>query len=56
MSILVNAEMLIGRGLAFCAHPSAAWRRLRPGGRVLLVAAYAAGSYVTVLAALMIAL
>jgi hypothetical protein len=51
----VNVELLIGRGLACCAHPAAAWRRLRPTGRALLLGAYAAGSYVTVLAALMLA-
>jgi hypothetical protein len=52
----VTVEILIGRGLACCAHPSAAWQKLPPSGRALLVAAYAAGSYVTVLAALMIML
>jgi hypothetical protein len=45
-------EILIGRSLAFCLHPSAAWRRLPATGRVLLVAAYFSGSYVTVLALL----
>jgi hypothetical protein len=54
--VIVNVEIVIGRGLAYCAHPAAAWRRLRPAGRALLVGAYAAGSYVTVLTTLMLAL
>jgi hypothetical protein len=54
--VIVNVEIVIGRGLAYCAHPAAAWRRLRPAGRALLVGAYAAGSYVTVLTVLMLAL
>lgn len=47
-----GVEIVIGRGLAFCAHPTAAWRRLPPTGRALLVGAYAAASYITVLSLL----
>lgn len=47
-------EVVIGRALACCVHPSAAWRRLRVPGRVLLVAAYVSASYVTVLILLFI--
>ena len=50
----VTVEILLGRGLAFCAHPSAAWRRLPPAGRAMLVGAYAAGSYVSVLSILLL--
>ena len=50
----VNFEILLGRGLAFCTHPSAAWRRLPPAGRALLVGAYAAGGYVAVLSVLLL--
>jgi hypothetical protein len=51
----VNVEILIGRALACCVHPAAAWPRLAPVKRALLVGAYAAGGYITVLAALLIA-
>ena len=50
----VTTEVLIGRGLAFCAHPFAAWRRLPPAGRALIVAAYFGAGYVGVLAGLLI--
>jgi hypothetical protein len=46
---LVPLEVLIGRSLAFCIHPVAAWRRLRTGGRLLLMAAYVVTSYVIAL-------
>jgi hypothetical protein len=39
--------------LAYCSHPAAAWRRLSGKGRVLLLATYAASSYVLTLAVLM---
>jgi hypothetical protein len=43
----------VGRSMAVCAHPYAAWR-LRPGAtRVLIVSAYAAAAYVLVLGALL---
>jgi len=45
-------EIMIGRGLAMCAHPFAALRVLSPGQRSLLVGAYFGASYVTVLASL----
>lgn len=49
-----TVEMVIGRGLAFCAHPAIAWRRLPPAGRALLVAAYAGASYISVLTVLLL--
>jgi hypothetical protein len=45
----VPLDLLIGRALAWCVHPVAAWQRLPARGRVLLVAAYVSASYATVL-------
>lgn len=50
----VSVDILIGRSLAFCAHPRAAWRRLGPRGRLLLVAAYFGASYTSVLTLLLL--
>jgi hypothetical protein len=47
-------EILIGRGLAMCVHPAAAWRVLPPTKRMLLTAAYFGAGYVSVLSALLI--
>jgi hypothetical protein len=49
----VTADVVIGRTLACCAHPAAAWRRLPKSGRMLIVGAYFAASYVSVLALLL---
>jgi len=51
---LVPLDLLIGRALAWCVHPVAAWQRLPARGRVLLVAAYVSASYTTVLSLLFI--
>jgi hypothetical protein len=51
---LVPLDLLIGRALAWCVHPAAAWQRLPARGRVLLVAAYVGASYTTVLTFLFI--
>ena len=50
----VPLDLLIGRALAWCVHPTAAWQRLPARGRVLLVAAYVGASYTTVLTLLFI--
>lgn len=50
----MSAEILIGRWLAFCAHPCAAWPRLTTRGRTLLVAAYVGLGYAGALAALIV--
>jgi hypothetical protein len=50
----VPLDLLIGRGLAWCAHPAAAWRRLPARGRALLVAAYVSASYMAVLTLLFV--
>ena len=47
--------MALGRSLAYCAHPAAAWRRLSGGGRVLLVAAYFGASYLVTFVGLLVA-
>jgi hypothetical protein len=50
----VTLDLLLGRSLAFCVHPSAAWRRLPRSGRLLLAGAYFSASYLTVLTVLFI--
>jgi hypothetical protein len=45
-------EMIIGRGLACCIHPSAAWRVLTRQGRALVVGVYATAGFVATLLAL----
>jgi hypothetical protein len=50
----MSLEIMIGRGLAMCAHPMLAWRVLSPGHRSLLVGAYFGASYVTVLVSLLV--
>jgi hypothetical protein len=50
----MSMEVIIGRGLAFCAHPLAAWRVLSTPGRAFVVGAYAAAAYVAVLGALLL--
>jgi hypothetical protein len=45
-------EVLIGRSLAACVHPMAAWQSRARSFRVLLVAGYFAMGYMTVLAAI----
>lgn len=48
-------EVLLGRGMAACAHPLAAWRSRTSSFRVLLLAGYFAAGYLGVLAALLFA-
>jgi hypothetical protein len=50
----VTIDVLLGRTLACCAHPYAAWRGMSASGRFVLIAAYAGASYVAVLALLLI--
>jgi hypothetical protein len=45
-------EALLGRSLAACVHPLAAWQSQVRSFRVLLVAGYFAAAYVMVLAAI----
>ncbi len=50
----MSVDLLIGRGLACCVHPTAAWRVLSTHGRAFVVAAYAGAAYVAVLAVLLL--
>jgi len=44
--------VLIGRSLAWCAHPYAAWRAHSTRGRLVVLFAYVAASYAVVLGTL----
>jgi hypothetical protein len=46
-------EIIIGRGLACCLHPLAAWRVMTRPGRALVVAAYVGASFTFTLATLL---
>jgi hypothetical protein len=46
-------EIFIGRSLAFCAHPLAAWRVVSHRWRFLMVFAYFVAAYATILSALL---
>jgi hypothetical protein len=50
-----RAAILLGRTLAFCAHPLAAWQLLPLSWRVVILAAYAAVGFATVLGLLTLA-
>ena len=50
----MGIDLLIGRGLAFCVYPRAAWRVLSTPGRAFVVAAYAGAGYVAVLSVLLL--
>jgi hypothetical protein len=50
----MNWELLLGRSLACCAHPAAAWRILSRPRRALVVGAYFAAGYVAVLVSLLV--
>ena len=52
-SKLPQLEVLIGRSLAMCAHPYAAWRSQSTKARALVVVLYMAASYVVVLGVLL---
>jgi hypothetical protein len=45
-------EVLVGRSLAMCAHPYAAWRAYSTAGRLLVFFSYLAASYAVILAVL----
>jgi hypothetical protein len=50
----MTPEVVLGKSLACCVHPAAAWRYLPPGGRALLVGAYFGAGYAGVLIALLV--
>ena len=49
----LDPGFVVGRGLAYCVHPAAAWRRLSRSGRMLLLAAYFSASYLLTFVALL---
>jgi hypothetical protein len=49
----MSVDVTLGRWLAFVVHPYAAWRRLPPRQRALLVSAYAGAGYVGTLVLLL---
>jgi hypothetical protein len=51
----MTVERFLGRGLACCRHPSAAWRVLSRPGRAGLLAAYFAAGYLVTLGLLIVA-
>ena len=48
-------EILLGRGLALCFNPTAAWRVLSRRGRAFVVGAYAGAGFLATLAVLVFA-
>jgi hypothetical protein len=51
----MQMEVILGRGLAFCCHPWAAWRVLPARRRVLLAGAYFGAAYLVTFLSLVIA-
>lgn len=49
----MTADIVIGRTLACCANPAAAWRRLSASGKALIVGAYFLVGYIGVLLVLL---
>ena len=47
-------EVLLGRSLAMCVHPYAAWRTHSMRGRLLILLTYVAASYAVMLGMLLI--
>ena len=50
----MTLEIMLGRGLACCLRPQAAWRMLTRTGRAFVICAYATGGFVATLAALLL--
>jgi hypothetical protein len=53
-SRVMSAEILIGRGLACCLNPRAAWRVLPRAGRAMVVVAYAGAGFVATITVLVL--
>ena len=51
---MITTEAIIGRGLAYCLNPGAAWRVTSNAGRALVVAAYGIAGFVVTFVALML--
>jgi len=53
MTTTRGPAVFVGRTMAACVHPYAAWRVLSRPARVVLISAYAALTYVAVLSVLL---
>ena len=51
--VAMSADVVIGRTLACCFHPAAAWRRVSGSGKALIVGLYFAVAYLGVLTVLL---
>ena len=51
---MITTEAIVGRGLAYCLNPRAAWRVTSNSGRALVVLAYGIAGFVVTLAALVL--
>jgi hypothetical protein len=51
---MITPELVIGRGLACCLNPGAAWRVLSKSGRALVVAAYGIAGFMVTLTVLLL--
>jgi hypothetical protein len=49
----MNADVVIGRTLACCLHPAAAWRRVSRSGKALIVGTYFVVGYLGALVVLL---
>jgi hypothetical protein len=47
-------DVIIGRGLAYCLHPQAAWRMCSRAGRAFVVCAYAGAGFAATLTLLLL--
>jgi hypothetical protein len=54
ISPVTQFEVLLGRSLAMCLHPYAAWRTHSRAARLFILFAYAAASYAVLLGVLLI--
>jgi hypothetical protein len=50
----VGLDVLLGRSLAMCAHPYAAWRAYSTPGRLLVLFTYLSASYALMLIVLLL--
>jgi hypothetical protein len=49
----MSADVVIGRTLACCVHPAAAWRRVSKSGKALILGAYFVVGYLGALVVLL---
>ncbi|HEY7284736.1 MAG TPA: hypothetical protein VH497_04780 [Vicinamibacterales bacterium] len=49
-----RSAVFVGRTIAACVHPYAAWHVLQPSARVVMVSTYATLTYLAVLVGLLI--